>query len=132
MKRFGLSAGERIKSKIDFDKLYSSGKVIFSKDRKIKAIYLIEKNITAGNIKIAVAISSKAGKAVWRNRLKRLLRTSYRLNKENLLNLCLLKNNVLKIIFSPYQFNEKNNRKILLDDVMGGVKDVLFQIERSL
>ena len=132
MKRFGLSAGERIKSKKDFDQIYNSGKVIFSDNRKIKAIYLIEKTHSAGNIKIAVAVSGKAGKAVWRNRLKRLLRTSYRLNKENLLNLCLLKKIVLKIIFSPYQMNEKNNRSIKLNEIMPGVKNVLFQIERSL
>ncbi|HSD62825.1 MAG TPA: ribonuclease P protein component [Ignavibacteriaceae bacterium] len=132
MKRFGLSAEERIKSKIDFDMLYSAGKVIFSDNRKIKAIYLVKKNNSEGNIMITVAVSSKAGKAVWRNRLKRLFRAAYRLNKENLLKLCLLKNIVLKIIFSPNQINEKNHPKIKLNDIMPGVKDILFQLERSL
>lgn len=132
MKRFGLSAGERIKSKVDFDKLYSTGKVILSGDRKIKAVYLVEENSISGNIKIAVAISSKTGKAVWRNRLKRLLRTSYRLNKEKLLNLCISKKIVLKIIFSPYQFNEQNNRDVTLNEVMTGTEDILMQLERSL
>jgi len=132
LKRFGLSAGERIKSKVDFDKLYSTGKVILSGDRKIKAVYLVEENSISGNIKIAVAISSKTGKAVWRNRLKRLLRTSYRLNKEKLLNLCISKKIVLKIIFSPYQFNEQNNRDVTLNEVMTGTEDILMQLERSL
>lgn len=132
MKRFGLSAEERIKSKVDFDNLYSSGKIIFSNDRQIRAIYLIEKNVAVGNIKIAVAVSRKAGKAVWRNRLKRLIRASYRLNKETLFSLCLLKKYVLKIIFSPYLFNEKTKRKIIKDDVVPGIQDVLFKIERSL
>jgi ribonuclease P protein component len=132
LKRFGLSAEERIKSRTEFDKLYSSGKVIFSKNRKIKAIYLVEKSNFGGIIKIAVAVSSKTGKAAWRNRVKRLLRTSYRLNKESLLNLCSLKKVVLKIIFTPYQINEKNNRKVILNDVMTGIEDVLFQIERSI
>lgn len=132
MKRFGLSAEERIKSKIDFDKIYSAGKIILSHNRKIKAIYLTEKNYSEGNILIAFAVSSKAGKAVWRNRLRRLLRTAYRLNKENLLKLCLLKKIVLKIIFSPCQMNEKNFQKIKLFDIMPEVKDVLFQLERSL
>ena len=132
MKRFGLSSVERLKSRIDFEKLYTSGKVILSMNKKIKAVYLIEKVTGSGNIKIATVVSGKAGNAVWRNRLKRLLRTSYRQNKKNLYALCLLKKIVLKIIFSPYHFNEKNNKLVMLDDIIPGVKDVLFKIERSL
>jgi ribonuclease P protein component len=131
LKRFGLPAGERIKSRTDFENLYRSGKIIISHDKKIKAVYLINK-AEHGDIKIAAVVSSKAGNAVWRNRIKRLIRVSYRQNKENLFNLCLLKNLVLKIIFSPYRFNEKNNSLVIIDDVMPGMKDVLFKIERSL
>lgn len=132
MKRFGLPAGERLKSRIEFEQLYTSGRVIFSDDKKIKAIYLIEINSGQSNVKMAAVVSSKAGNAVWRNRIKRLIRTSYRLNKENVFNLCLLKNLVLKIIFSPYRFNEKNNRMAALDDIMPGVRELLFKIGRSL
>ncbi|HKB86429.1 MAG TPA: ribonuclease P protein component [Ignavibacteriaceae bacterium] len=132
MKRFGLPAGERLKSRIEFEQLYTSGRVIFSDDKKIKAIYLIEINSGQSNVKMAAVVSSKAGNAVWRNRIKRLIRTSYRLNKENIFNLCLLKNLVLKIIFSPYRFNEKNNRMAALDDIMPGVRELLFKIGRSL
>ena len=132
MKRFGLSSGERLKSRIDFENLYTSGKVIFSHDKKIKAVYLAEKNSGFGKIKISAVVSGRAGKAFWRNRLKRLIRTSYRLNKENLLNLCLQKNIVLKIIFSPYRFNEKKNRLVILEDIMPGIKDVMYKIESGL
>jgi ribonuclease P protein component len=132
LKRFGLSAEERLKSKTDFNKIYSAGKVTFSTNRKIKAIYITERNESGGKILIAFAVSSKAGKAVWRNRLRRLLRTAYRLNKENLLKLCLLKKIVLKIIFSPYQMNEKNSQKIKLEEIIPGVEDILLQLERSL
>ncbi len=132
MKRFGLSSGERLKSRVDFEELYVSGNVIFSCDKKIKAVYLVKDGTGKGRVKIAAVVSGKTGKAFWRNRLKRLLKTSYRLNKENLLNLCLLKNIVLKIIFSPYRFNEKNNRLVTLEDIMPGMKDVLNKIESSL
>ncbi len=132
MKRFGLPAGERIKSRTDFENLYGSGDVIISNDKKIKAIYILDEQAQKGNIQIAAVVSGKAGNAAWRNRIKRLIRVSYRLNKENLYNLCLLKNLVLKIIFSPYRFNEKNNRLIAIDDIMPGIKDVLVKIERSL
>jgi len=132
LKRFGLSSGERLKSRVDFEELYGSGNVIFSGDKKIKAVYLIEKSSGKGSVKIAAVVSGKAGKAFWRNRLKRLLKTSYRLNKENLLSLCLLKNIELKIIFSPYRFNEKNNRLVMLKDIMPGMPDVLYKIESGL
>jgi ribonuclease P protein component len=132
LKRFGLPAGERIKSRTDFENLYGSGNVIISNDKKIKAIYILDEQAQKGNIQIAAVVSGKAGNAAWRNRIKRLIRVSYRLNKENLYNLCLLKNLVLKIIFSPYRFNEKNNRLIAIDDIMPGIKDVLVKIERSL
>jgi ribonuclease P protein component len=130
--RFKLSAGERLKSRTDFEKVYSSGRVVFSDNKNIKAVYLIEKVSEPGKIKIATAVSGKAGKAVWRNRLKRLLRTSYRLNKENLLNICLQKKIVLKIIFSPYRFQESKNRVVMLKDIMPGMKDVLLKIERKV
>ncbi len=132
MKRFELPAGERIKSRADFEQVYESGRVIISEDKKIKAIYFLDKQAESGNVKIAAVVSSKAGNAVWRNNVKRLIRVSYRLNKENLFKLCLLKNFVLKIIFSPYRFNEKNNRLILIDDIMPGIIDVLVKIERNI
>ena len=132
MKRFGLPAGERLKSRTDFENLYTSGKIIFSADKKLKAIYSIDNHSGNGVVKIGVAVSSKAGQAVWRNRIKRLIRTSYRLNKEKLVDICKLKNFILKIIFSPVHFNEKKNKQIVLNDIMPGVKDLLLQIERSL
>jgi len=132
LKRLGLSARERIKRKPDIKKIYSSGKVVFSDDKRLKAIYLYEKCSGPGKVKIAVAVSSKTGQAYWRNRIKRLLRCSYRLNKENLVKLCLLNNLVLKIVFSPYLFSESKNRVIKLEDIMPGMKDVLLKIGSSL
>jgi ribonuclease P protein component len=132
LKRFGLSAAERVKRKIEFKKLYASGKIIISSDKKIKAVYLIEKIAGAGHIKVAIAVSNKAGNAVWRNRVKRLLRAAYQLNKENLFNISLVKNFILEIIISPYHLNKKNNQLVIMNDVIPGTKDVLLKIERSL
>ena len=132
LERFKLPAGERLKSRTDFEKVFTSGSVIFSDDKNIKAVYLIEKGSVPGKIKIATVVSGKAGKAVWRNRLKRLLRTSYRLNKENIINICLLKNIVLRIIFSPYRYQESKKRIVMLNDIVPGMKDVLLKIERKL
>ncbi len=81
MKNFGISKKERIKSRKEFQQVFFCGNKIFSKNHKLKAIYLINENISKDEIKVAFTAHKKAGKAVWRNRIKRLLRESYRLNK---------------------------------------------------
>jgi len=130
-KQQGLSSDERIKSKKDFETLYSSGKVVISSDKKIKAIYLIENN-PESIVKIAAAVSRKLGKAVWRNRIKRLIRESYRLNKQDLLSVVSSEGKSLKIIFSAYNLNEKKNKKIKLNEIMPGVLEVMSHIKKNI
>lgn len=132
MKRFGLSAGERIKKKKDFELIYSSGSIIISSDQKIKAIYIKDKNNPNSGVTIAAAVSKKAGIAVWRNRMKRMIRESYRLNKKILTDICLQKNVLLKIVFSPNALNERNNKKIKLNDIMPGVLDIMLKLKSEM
>jgi ribonuclease P protein component len=132
LKEFGLSVNERIKSRKDFEKIFSEGITVVSFDRKIKAIYLVEKNSEAPGIKIAVAVGKKLGKAFWRNRIKRLLKESFRLNKKILLPMCEKKNHLLKIVFSPYGLNQKNNKKITLKEINSGAIDILEKIRNIL
>ncbi len=132
MKRFTLSSKERIKKKKDFEQIFSCGNTIYSNARLIKAVYLIENNQAEKGVKAAVAVSKKSGIAVWRNRIKRLIRESYRLNKEILLGICLKKNILLKIIFSPVKLNEKTNKKIKLSDVMPDVTEIMLKLKSVL
>ncbi len=132
MKRFTLSSKERIKKKKDFEQIFSCGSTIYSNARLIKAVYLIEKDQTEKGIKAAVAVSKKSGIAVWRNKIKRLIRESYRLNKEILLEICLKKNILLKIIFSPVKLSEKTNKKIKLSDVMSDVTEIMLKLKSVL
>lgn len=126
-KKYGLSAKEKIKNKKDFEKLYSSGKTILTENQKLKAIYIIEANAEP-KVKFAAVVSKKLGKAVWRNRVKRLIRESYRLNKHPLVEK--IENNriLLKLIISAKQINEKNNIKVNLEDIMPEVVEVLRKI----
>ena len=132
MKKFSLSNKERIKSKKLFDLIYSEGKIIFSTDRYIKANYLTEEITGKSFVKMAAAVSSKAGKAVWRNRVKRLIRESYRMNKIKLVDLCKEKKLSLYVVFSPVSLNEKMNGKIILNNILPGVVEVINKILKSL
>lgn len=130
MKKFGLTKYERIKRKKDFELVYSSGKAVFSQNRKLKAVYRFVKcENPVIPVKFACAISKKSGKAVWRNRVKRLLRDSYRLNKEILVSHCSVNSLCLMVVFSPYGLNGKMNRVVTLNDIMPDVIDIMNKIK---
>jgi len=132
LKQYSLSQKERIKSKKSFNELFTSGNVLISKDQKIKAVYIVDKKAEELGVKIAAAVSKKNGKAVWRNRVKRLIRTSYRLNKEKLINFCREKRILLRIVFSTYSMTEQTMKKIKLKDIMPGVVELMTQIENRI
>ena len=132
MKRFGLSSEERIKSRKDFQQIYNSGKIFFSNQKIIKALCVIEENSKLPGVKIAAAVFKKAGNAVWRNRLKRLIKESYRLNKEILLNCAREKNLLLKIVFSPNLLYQKKEKNLKLKIIMPEVVDIMLKIKGTV
>ncbi len=132
MKRFGLSSKERIKSKKDFELIYSEGEILFSSSNKLKAAILIRNEKKEAVLKAAFAVSRKNGNAVWRNRVKRLLRESFRINKEMLRTEIDLQKKFLLIVFSPNSINQMNYKKIFLKDIMNDVIDLLNQIKAKL
>jgi ribonuclease P protein component len=128
LKKFDLSANEKLKSRKDIEELFSTGNTLFSSSKKIKAIYLIDQNPEKPGIRVAVAVSRKSGKAIWRNRVKRLLRESYGLNKQILLDKIDKSNFFIKIILAPYSINMRTNKKIYLKDLMPDVIDIMSRI----
>ncbi|QQS36017.1 MAG: ribonuclease P protein component [Ignavibacteriales bacterium] len=132
MKRFGLSKKERIRSRKDIQKIYSFGKTISSSTKKIKATYLSEPAQNEGSISIMTAIAKKSGNAVWRNRVKRLIRESYRQKKQTLVEACLKKNKRLNVVFSSNTINEEENKKISLKEIMPEVEELIATIGRSI
>jgi ribonuclease P protein component len=131
LKNFSLTRNERVKKKRDFEKVYNAANVLFSSDRLIKVHFICSQNNVAV-IKIAAAVSKKAGKAVWRNRVKRLIKESYRLNKKSLLEKVLLKKIQLLLIFSPNRLSETSNKKIYLHDVSPGVVELMNKIIQQI
>lgn len=130
MKKFGLSSLERIKRKKDFELVYSSGSAVYSQNKRLKAVYLFLGNENPViPVRFACAVSKRSGKAVWRNRIKRILRDSYRLNKEILAGFCLSNNLNLMVVFSPYVLNEKMNRVVSQNEIMPEVIDIMKKLK---
>ena len=132
MKQFGLSAKERIKSKNEFDAVYSSGQILYSFSNKLKAVILIQSETEEAVLKTAFAVSRKSGNAVWRNRVKRLLRESFRKNKHELKSIVELKKIKLLVVLSPNAINQSNSSKIFLGDLLSDVIDLLSKIKEKL
>ncbi|HSP86924.1 MAG TPA: ribonuclease P protein component [Ignavibacteriaceae bacterium] len=130
-KQQGLSPAERIKSKKDFDELYSSGKILISSNKKIKAIFLIKNNPEEG-IKIAAVVSKKLGNAVWRNRIKRLIKEAYRLNKQEIKEQAFKAGKNIKLIFSAYALSEKNNKNINLNEIAPDILELIGLLKKTL
>lgn len=132
MKNFSLSRRERVKKKKEFEKVYSSAIIFFSSDHLLKSLYIIDTEAKSFGVKIAAAVSKKSGKAVWRNRIKRLLKESYRLNKRDLLNKCSEKKISLLLVFAPNKLSEFKNKKIFLKDIAPGVIELINKIKQQI
>jgi len=132
LKTFSLSRSERVRKKKEFNFVYNNGKTIFSSDLLLKSVFILEKSDGKSGVQIAAAVSKKAGKAVWRNRVKRLIKESYRLNKLLILEKAKQKDKKLLIIFTPNKLSEKNNRKLKLSDISPSVVELIKKILQQI
>lgn len=129
MKRFGFSKNERIKKKNEISQVFNAGKRIYTNSRKLKAIFCFGED-DSGTIKIVPAVHKKAGNAVWRNRVKRLLRESYRLNKNILTDI--IEEKTLLLMISPNSINKRKHPHIVLSDVQDEVIEILKKIKNQI
>lgn len=130
MKKETFPKEERLTGKKNFDDLYSKGITLFSINKIIKATFLVINN-QKPDIKIAVAVSKKAGTAVWRNRLKRLMKESFRKNKQAIIDFVTVNNLVLYLVFSPGSLNQKTHKNLKLFSIEIEVKELINKIVSS-
>jgi len=119
---------DRLINDRDFELVYKTGHVVISTDKKIKAKYLFESKDINNTVKIGLSVVSKKGNSVWRNRIKRILRESVRIDREILRSIIEIKNEGLLIIFSPYSLSQTNSKKIFLKEIKPAVLDILKRI----
>jgi len=79
VRKLTFSRSERLRRSADFDRVYSEGKRVAS-----PALILFLGPSPAENTRLGVSVSKRIGGAVTRNRVKRLLREAFRLNKHRL------------------------------------------------
>lgn len=79
MKEFGFQKSDRILKRAEFLEFFSSGRAVHS-----SGFVLAYKEIKFFKPRIGITVSKKVGKSVVRNRVKRLIREYYRLNKYSL------------------------------------------------
>jgi len=132
LKKYGISAFEKIKGRKDFENIFTGGETTYSSDNKIRANYKLTTARDYSGVRFAVAVGKKLGNAVWRNRIKRLIREAYRSNKLGLLEKCKVKNALLEIIFSPQALNQINNRRIGLSEIESQIKEIITKLKEKL
>lgn len=132
MKQFGLSKSEIIRRKKQFELIFEAGKTVYSAKGILKATYIILDEELSSNVKVAFGVYKKAGVAVWRNRIKRLLRESYRLNKMSILAKAESLKKTVLIVFQLNRLNRKHNPKVALNELMPDVIDLLKKIESDI
>ncbi|HEX6335293.1 MAG TPA: ribonuclease P protein component [Flavisolibacter sp.] len=126
VKRFGFGSGERLKSRKLIEELFLKGKsfAVFP----IRAMYLLQPAGGAPVVQAGVTVTKKHfRKAVDRNRIKRLMREAYRLQKEALLEKARAKN-VKVLVF--FMYSDKSIRPFT--DVTQAMQKCLVQLEQRV
>lgn len=125
---FTYNKKERVKHRNEIKALFSHGKVV--KRFPLKGFYIISKVSVKESLRTGFGVSSKNfKKASDRNRIKRLLREAYRLQKNDLLEICRERNRqlILFIIFTdkviPAFAEIKLTMRIILESLLHNIHE---------
>jgi ribonuclease P protein component len=135
-KRFTLGKDERLKSRKQIEKIFAEGKVLLVSPYRV--LYLINKNSdpaqmtqAPNNVKFGVGVSAKNFKrAVERNKIKRLTRESWRLQKNDFQEVVKQKNFQVSIFF-VYVSKELTDFSTIKTKVGVALKKLLALVEET-
>ena len=78
---FSFPRAHRLVRRADFLICYDSGRRFFSRNFVVFAVYVRER---PGQWRLGLAVTRKSGNAVWRNRIKRVVREFFRLHRRDM------------------------------------------------
>jgi ribonuclease P protein component len=116
----------------EFEMVFKKGRLVRSEKSKVRAYFLILNESNSKALKVAVSVSAKMGNSVYRNRFKRVVKESLRHEKIILKDLVENLKTELLIVFSPHKINQKNQKRIFLNEIRADVIDILIYICREL
>ena len=124
-----LSFNEKLKSRKILDSLFTEGKVLHG--GPVRLLYIAQPYADDSPVKMAVTAPKRAMKfAHDRNRMKRIMREAYRINKHDLIQYCHQKKIGLAILFisrcnTPLDYHVTQEKIILL------LKQIIQDHEKS-
>jgi len=122
--RFLFPNSERLNSKIKIDRLFTDGKAFLV--YPLRTVYFISSE-NPSELEVLISVPKKKfKKAVHRNRIKRLIREAYRLNKNELCNVVISGNLQMQVAFVYVADKELNFHE--LNDKMKQILDQLKKI----
>ena len=108
VKRNFLPKNERLCLQKDIDSLFASGQSFVSYPLRIVYLFVTQDDVSKSDISILISVPKKRiKKAVTRNRIKRLIRESYRHNKNESSKHCKQKGKHLHIAFLYMSYDLK-------------------------
>jgi len=122
--RFLFPKSERLNSKIKIDRLFTEGKAFLV--YPLRTVYFVSSENPSG-VEVLISVPKKKFKrAVHRNRIKRLIREAYRLNKNELSDVVLSGQRQMQVAFLYVADREINFHE--LNDKMKQILDQLKKI----
>ena len=115
VKRYGFGKDEKLKSRKSIDELFAKGKSFTI--APVRVSYIFSKSPESTKLLTGVTVSKKYfKKAVDRNRVKRLLREAYRLQKNDLKEL-IISRGLAGHVFFMYNGKEIANFQVIMESI---------------
>jgi ribonuclease P protein component len=126
-RRFTLKKEERVRGVKQIEHLFTHGQSFVA--YPLRVVFVEQTGITPSQVSIFVSVPKKKLKsAVDRNRIKRLIREAYRLNKYTFDRSCLRENQTLAIAF-VYLKNEMSDYETIAKSVRKALKEIEKQLK---